>query len=56
MKKKKINLLDCGSKTYKGLRPPRCNGGKGCVKCQTLYLANSNRLIFPSKDDIVYNI
>ena len=33
MKNKKL-LKDCGnSKKYKGIRPPRCDDGKGCEAC-----------------------
>ena len=28
---------DCGnSKKYKGMRPPKCNGGKGCEVCKKI--------------------
>ena len=30
-------LKDCGnSKNYKGIRPPRCNDGKGCDACRAV--------------------
>lgn len=33
----------CGhSKRYKGIRAPKCNGGKGCKTCWTKYILNFN--------------
>ena len=31
------------SKTYKGLRPPRCNGGQPCDKCREIYAAKQGQ-------------
>lgn len=31
--------LDCGHKTYKGVRKPQCNGGNPCKKCKQVYAA-----------------
>jgi len=37
MQKEKNKLKDCGaSDKYRGIRPPTCNGGKGCDACRKI--------------------
>jgi hypothetical protein len=46
MNKPEENLKDCGnSKKYRGLRPPRCNGGKGCDVCRKIFDERLNALV-----------
>ena len=38
-------MIKCKSaKRYKGLRPPRCNGGHPCETCRLIYLKAQARL------------
>lgn len=32
------------SKDYKGLLPPRCNDGRGCPVCLTIYLLQTEKM------------
>jgi hypothetical protein len=46
MNKSQENLKDCGnSKKYRGLRPPRCNGGKGCDACRKVFDERLNAFV-----------
>jgi hypothetical protein len=37
-------VVDCGkSRQYKGIRPPKCNGGTGCEACRKKYLKGKKR-------------
>jgi hypothetical protein len=39
-------MKDCGnSKKYKGVRPPKCNNGKGCEACNKIRDKNLDKLI-----------
>ena len=43
---KKQKLKDCGnSHTYKGIRPPKCNGGQGCDNCREIRNSRLDMLI-----------
>jgi hypothetical protein len=38
-------IKQCKNKKYKGMRPPKCNGGKGCETCWKAYNEKLDKFI-----------